>query len=268
MNENENAVNEKELPLAENVEQNAVESAESAAPQTTEQTPPKTYTDEEVNAIVGKRLARQEARIRKEYDRKYGDLEEVLRANSGKEDIGEITSDLRKVAERKGITIPEKPKYNERDIETLAHADAAEIIRGGFEEVVEETDRLAAIGVANMTARDKAMFRELAEYRQNAERANALSAIGVTEDVYNSAEFQEFAAQYRSDVPITKVYEQYQRTQPKKEIKPMGSMKSTAADSGVKDFYSVEEARKFSKDDLDKNPALYNAILKSMQKWK
>lgn len=263
MNENENLVAE----AAENVEQNAVEGAEGAAPQTTEQTPPKTYTDEEVNAIVGKRLARQEARIRKEYDRKYGDLEEVLRANSGKEDIGEITSDLRKVAERKGITIPERPKYNERDIETLAHADAAEIIRGGFEEVVEETDRLAAIGVANMTARDKAMFRELAEYRQNAERANALSAIGVTEDVYNSAEFQEFAAQYRSDIPITKVYEQYQKMQPKKDIKPMGSMKSSAVSNTVKDYYSYEEAMKFTDKDFDNNPALEAAVKASMPRW-
>lgn len=264
MNENENLVAE----AAENVEQNAEQSAESAAPQTTEQTPPKTYTDEEVNAIVGKRLARQEARIRKEYDRKYGDLEDVLKAGMGKEDMGEITSDLRKFyVERKGINIPEKPKYSERDNETLAKADADEIIRGGLEEVVEETDRLAAIGVANMTPREKAMFRVLAEHRQNAERANALAAIGVTEDVYNSAEFQEFAAQYRSDVPITKVYENYQKMQPKKEIKPMGSMKSTAADDGVKDYYSFEEAQKFTKADLDKNPALYNAIVKSMQKW-
>ena len=39
--------------------------------QTTEQTP-KMYSQEEVDAIVGKRLARKEARIRKEYDRKYG----------------------------------------------------------------------------------------------------------------------------------------------------------------------------------------------------
>jgi hypothetical protein len=253
MNEHENLVAE----AAENVEQ------------TTEQTPPKLFTQDEMNNAIGKAKARERAKITKQYDRKYGDLEEVLRANSGKEDIGEITSDLRKAAERRGITIPEKPKYNARDIETLAHADAAEIIRGGFEEVVEETDRLAAIGVANMTARDKAMFRELGEYRQNAERANALSAIGVTEDVYNSAEFQEFAAQYRSDIPITKVYEQYQRMQPKKEVRTMGSMKNTTAqDNGVKDYYSPEEARKFTRKELDENPALFDAINKSMAKWK
>ena len=51
--------------------ENFVEQTENVE-QTTEQTQPevKTYTQEEVDAIVGKRLARQEARIRKENDRK------------------------------------------------------------------------------------------------------------------------------------------------------------------------------------------------------
>ena len=258
MNELENLV---PAEGAENVEQ----PTEEAAAQ-----PPKTYTDDEVNAIVGKRLARQEARIRKEYDRKYGDLEDVLKAGMGKEDMGEITSDLRKFyVERKGITIPEKPKYSERDNETLAQADAAEVIRGGLEEVVEETDRLAAIGVANMTPREKAMFRVLAEHRRNAERAQELAAIGVPEDVYNSADFQELAGLFKENTPIKKIYDYYKSTQPKKDIKPMGSMKSTATDGGgVKDYYSPDEARKFTKKEFDDNPALYNAVLKSMQKWK
>lgn len=266
MNENENLVAE----AAENVEQNAENGAESAAPQTTEQTPPKLFTQDEMNNAIGKAKARERAKIIKQYDRKYGDLEDVLKAGMGKEDMGEITSDLRKFyVERKGITIPEKPKYSERDIETLAQADAAEIIRGGLEEVVEETDRLAAIGVANMTARDKAMFRVLAEHRKNAERAHELASIGVPEDVYNSAEFQEIAGLFKENTPIKKIYDYYKSTQPKKDIKPMGSMKSTATDDGgVKDYYSHEEAKKFTKKDLDNNPALYNAILKSMQKWK
>ena len=48
---------------------------------TTEETP-KTYTQEEVDAIVGKRVARTEAKLRKENDRKYGQLVEVLKAGS------------------------------------------------------------------------------------------------------------------------------------------------------------------------------------------
>jgi hypothetical protein len=49
----------------------------------------------------------------------------------------------------------------------------------------------------------------------------------------------------------------------------MGSMKSNnIKDTNIKDFYSVEEARKFSQEDYDKHPGLYEAVVKSMKKWK
>ena len=48
----------------------------------------------------------------------------------------------------------------------------------------------------------------------------------------------------------------------------MGSMKNNTADNNaVKDFYSYEEASKFTKKDFDKNPALHEAVKKSMPKW-
>ena len=49
----------------------------------------------------------------------------------------------------------------------------------------------------------------------------------------------------------------------------MGSMKQIGQpDNGVKDFYSFEEASKFTKADFDKNPSLYKAVCDSMVKWK
>lgn len=237
--------------------------------QTTEETPIKTYTQEEVDAIVGKAKARTKAKIEKDYQRKYGDLEGVLKAGTGKESVEEMTDAFAEFYKSKGIKIPEKPTYSAKDIEVLARAEAEEFIRGGYEDVVEETDRLADIGVANMTAREKAVFKVLAEHRQNAERSRELSDIGVTEDVFASKEFQDFASKFNTNTPIKEVYDLYQKTQPKKDIKPMGSMKNNpAADTGVKEFYSYEEAKKFTKADLDKNPALVAAIERSMQKWK
>ena len=256
MENNENFVAEQ---VAENVEQ------------TTEQTQPevKTYTQEEVDAIVGKRLARKEARIRKEYDRKYGELEEVLKAGTGKQNVEEMTDTFRGFYEQKGIKMPKKPSYTEKDIETLASADAAEIIRGGFEEVVEEADRLKELGVDRMTARDKAVFIALTNHIKDTETSRELAKLGVTEDVYNSKEFKDFQSMFRSDIPVSKVFEEYRKSQPKKQIQTMGSMKNTpVADSGVKEFYTVEEARKFTKADYDKNPALLAAVERSMQKWK
>ena len=48
----------------------------------------------------------------------------------------------------------------------------------------------------------------------------------------------------------------------------MGSMKSTETkDNGLKDFYSYEEAIKFTKKDFDNNPALFKKVQESMPKW-
>ena len=253
MENNENIVTEQ---VAETVEQIAEQ-------------PVKTFTQEEVDEMVGKRLARREAKIRKEYDRKYGQLEEVLRAGTGKENVEEMTDTFRQFYQKKGIQFPQKPAYSDSDIEVLANAEAAEIIRGGFEEVVEEVDRLASLGVENMTPREKKVFKALAEHRQNTERSKALSQMGVTQEEFESREFQDFARKFSSTTPITEVFDIYRKTLPKKEIKTMGSMKNTdSTDNGVKDFYTPEEARRFTKADFDKDPALFSAVQKSMLKWK
>ncbi len=255
MNENENLVTE----VAENTEQTAEQTQQE-----------KKYTQDDVDSIVGKAKARQEAKIRKEYDRKYGRLEEVLKAGTGKDGVDEIADTFEKFYESKGIKINKKPEYSAHDLETLARADADEFIRGGYEDVVDEVDRLTEIGAANMTAREKAMFRVLAEHRQNAERGRELSSIGVTEDVYNSKDFKDFQSKFNPNTSIKDIYDIYAKTQPKKQIQTMGSMKNSAnpPNNGVKDYYSPEEARQFTRKELDENPAIMAAIEKSMTKWK
>ena len=244
--------------VAENVEQ------------TTEETP-KTYTEAEFNAkldeVLGKKIARREAKIRKEYERKYGDLENVLRAGTGKNSVDEMTDTFTKFYESKGVKINKKPDYTDQDIETLATADANEFIGYGDEDAAEEFNRLEALG-AKMTARERATFKKLAEHLQSKQTSRELAEIGVTEEVYNSREFQDFAKKFAKETPIRDVYDIYTKTKPKKEIRTMGSMKNSASDDGtVKEFYSRDEALKFTKSDFDKNPALYNAVVASMQKW-
>ena len=248
------------------------ENAEGAAAEETveqvEKPVGRTYTDKEVNAIVGKKLARQEKKLRGEYEEKYRPLEEVITAGTGITDVGEMISTFRQHYESKGIKMPTKPSYTDKDIEVLASADAKEIIGYGFEEVVEETDRLASKGVANMSQREKALFKQLAAYRQNEEKGRELAKIGVTEDIYNSKEFRDFSAKFNPNTPVTEIYNLYQKMQPKKEVRTMGSMRNnTPQDNGVKDFYSYEEAMKFTKKDFDNNPELYKAVQKSMIKW-
>jgi hypothetical protein len=251
MENNENFVTEQ---VAENVEE------------TTEQTP-KMFTQDEVNEIVGKSKARERAKITKQYDREYGQLVEVLEAGTGKKGVGALKDAFTDFYGKKGM-LPQKPEYSERDLDTLAKADAEEIIRSGYEDVVEEVDRLADIGFDNMTAREKRLFKTLAEHRQNEERGRALSERGVTADVYNSTQFREFASKFSATTPITDIYDIYEKTQPKPNIKPMGSMRSNSTtDNGVKDFYTPEEARKFTAKELRENPALEQKIIESISKW-
>ena len=251
MNENENLVTEQ---VTGNVEV------------TTEETP-KTYTEAEFNAkldeVLGKKLARREAKIRKEYDRKYGNLEEVLKAGTGKESVEEITDTFSKFYEGKGITLPKKPTYSDKDIEVLARAEADDVIRAGFEDVVEEVERLVEIGAENMTAREKAYFKVLAEHRQKTERQNELAKIGVTDEEYNSREFQDFASMFNPKTPIAEIHSLYTKTKPKKDIKPMGSMKHTPSDGLVKDFYTQEDIERLSEDDL-MNPEVWKNVRRSM----
>ena len=248
----------------ENLVPNGTENVE----QSTEQIAEKTYTQSQLDEIVGKRLARNSTKIRKEYEKKYGDLENILRAGTGKESVEEMTDTFTKFYESKGIKLPEKPIYSDKDIEVLAKAEAADIINSGYEDVVEEVERLTELGFDNMTARDKAYFKVLAEHRQKTERQNELSKIGVTDEEYNSKEFQDFASKFNPNTPIADIFNIYNKTKPKKEIKPMGSMTNkTSEDGTVKDFYTRDEALQFTKADFDKNPALFKAVQESMLKW-
>ena len=181
----------------------------------------------------------------------------------GKDDIGEITNDLREFyGSKKGLTIPQKPSYSDQDIAVLANADAAEIIRGGFDEVVYEADRLKNIGYENMTARDKALFVALTNHIKEAETTRALTEIGVTEDVYNSQEYKDFAKMFNPNTPAREIYELYRMKQPKKEVRTMGSVKNTP-DTSVKDYYSPEEIAKLTEDDL-RDPKVWANVRRSM----
>lgn len=255
-------MNEVVTEVNENVEPTTEEVVEQV------ETPEKVYTESDVDEIVGKRLRRREAKIRKEYERKYGNLESVLKAGTGKETVEEMTDTFSEFYKSKGIEIPKEPTYSEKDISVLAKADAEDIIQSGYEEVVDEVDRLAEIGVANMSDREKAVFTKLAEYRKATEQGKELEKIGVTKDVYTSKEFTDFASKFSANTPVTEIYDIYNKMQPQKEIRTMGSMRAnTPQDKGVKEFYTRDEALKFTKKDFDNNPELFKAVERSMLKW-
>lgn len=265
MNGNEMVVVDEELETTENVEQ-TTEETEVIEP--SENKEEKLYTQAELEEKIRSNVARNTAKIHKEYERKYGDLENVLRAGTGQEKVEDITEGLRKYYESKGVTIPAQNNLSSRDVQILAQNDANIIIESGLDDVIDETNRLSSIGYDKMSAREKAMFGILAQHRKMAERNKELEHLGVTSDVYNSKEFTDFARKFDANTPVKEIYEIYNSTKPKKEISNIGSLKNPPAkDNAVKDFYTYEESLKFTKEDMDKNPELWKALQNSMAKW-
>lgn len=263
-----------EKPMTDQADLNAEETTEQTAEQPDSAPNPApeedklVFSKEEFDSIVGRKKARVEAKLRKEYEKKYGDLEDLLKAGTGKSDVGEITDTFRQFYKDKGIAIPQKPVYSDRDVELLSAAEADDIIRSGMDEVVDEVERLSGMDAAEMSKRDRAVFTRLAEYRKKVENERELKSIGVTEEVYGSDEFKSFTKKFRPDTPVKDIYDLFEKTRAKKDIKTMGSMKNEESkDDGVKEFYTREEALKFSRQEIESNPELVKAIEKSMLKW-
>lgn len=242
---------------------------------TTEEAP-KLYTEEDFNKkldeVLAKKIARKEAKLRKEYEEKYADdleLAYITKHGIGIEDTKEAKTQMRDFYSRKNIDIPKYERgYSQREEELLANAEVQDIISYGYDDIVEEVDRLANIGVENMTPREKLVFQKLAVERQNQEAIKELASIGVGKEALDDADFKEFSSKLNPNLSVKEKYEMYSKFKPKPKVEQIGSMKGvTTKDTGVKDFYSYEESLKFTKEDFDRNPKLFEAVEKSMLKW-
>ena len=276
MNNNEELVTNVTENVEEQTTEEIVEGGETEVVTDTTTETPKTYTEEELNAkvdeLLAKKIARKEAKIRKELEKEYQEYKElgtVVKAGLEVENVSDATKQFREFYTRKGKNIPSyEPTYNKYDMEAGAEREAKEIIDSGFDEVVEEVDRLANVGVDNMTPREKLIFTKLAEYRKSEQDRKDLAKIGVNESALQDSEFIEFAKNLNPSMSTKDKYEMYTKYKPKPKVETMGSMKNnTSKDSGVKDFYTRDEAMKFTKKDFDKNPALFKAVENSMLKW-
>lgn len=256
--------NNEELVLStENVEEQTTE-------EIVEQSTPveEMFTKAQVDEMIAKKLARKEAKIRKEYDNKLSRAENVLKAGLNVNSFDEGVEQLESFYTNKGINIPQMQNYSDRDNEILANAEANEIIDGGYDEIVEEVDRLATIGIDNMSAKDRIIFTKLAEERTKQEALKDLASIGVTKEALEDKDFISFASKLNPSMSMKDKYEMYTEYRPKPKVEPIGSMKGNGQkESGVKEFYTREEALQFTREDLERDPKLFEAIEKSMQKW-
>lgn len=286
---NEEKINVQEEPVTEvteNTEAQTVEENEEGIALTdtstneVEKKEVKNYTEEDLEKLVNERIdemlprkiEREKRKIEKDYKKKlakYEETESILSAGLGKTDIDEINNDMRNFYKDQGIDIPAytQPKYSDEDEKSLGELDANKIIDLGFEDMQDEANRLAELG-SNMTVREKAMFNKLASELTIQKNRKELARIGVKSDVLDDKNFKEFSRQFNSDVPIQNVYEMYTKLNEKpKNYDQIGSMKSTKTTSEVKEYYSPEEASKFTRKDYDRNPKLLEAVERSMTLW-
>lgn len=282
---------EETLEESENTgEQPAEENAEGDGDAAEEEKKPKTYTDEELEALVNERaeaiankrvdeilpskIERSRAKIRKEYDEEYAaykEAGEILKVGMKATDVKDAVSRSREYYQSKGIEVPEqsvKSNYSEADLKVLADYEAEQIMKYGFDEVVEEVERLTKKGVSNMTAKEKRVFTKLATHRSKEEERRELLSMGIKEEVVDSSDFKEFASNFKQGTPMKTVYELYEKTQEKEEppIEKMGSM-TNKGKKEEKDFFTPEEVDKLTDKDFD-DPKIMEKVRKSMLRWK
>ena len=237
---------------------------EQKTEQETSEETAKLYTQQELDDIVERRLARERAKLHKKYE-KQAALADVVKAGTGT-DYAEAEQKMREYYQSKGIDIPSKSTYSDNDTKILAEAEAKVIINAGYDEVVAELEDLRNLGVDKMDARQKEKFKILATHQKQEARVKELASIGVPELVYESKEFKDFAAQFNDDTPMKTVYELYIKTSSTKpQPEKLGSMKNTHP-QGDMDIYTPEEVDKLTAKDYD-NPKIMEKVRRSMIAW-
>lgn len=273
--------------VTENTEAQSVEENEEGieltdtASNEEEKTEVKTYTEEDfekavndrINDILPKKIEREKRKMEKQYSdklSKYEEAESILTAGMGTKDIVESNQRMREFYKEQGIDIPaySKPKYSEEDEKILGQAEASKIIDLGYEEMKEEANRLASIGLDKMTSREKVIFNTIASELTYQKNKKELIKLGVKEDILNDSEFKEFAGQFTPKTPITTVYEMYSVThQSKPKAEKIGSMKNLNQSGEDKEFYTPEDVNSLSPEDWEK-PGVWERVMASQRKWK
>lgn len=264
-NETENVDTQTTEEIGEGIEltdttEEVGEDKETTEPEEKEEV--RTFTQEEVDEIVKRRLARKERDYQKELS-KYKSTEEVLKTGLGATDITDAEDKLREFWSEQGIRLPDrvKPGLTDNEIKILAKAEANEIIESG--EAEEEANKLASKGYDNLGIKEKEIFNTLAEHLTHEKKVNELKSIGVKADLLDSKEFKDFASKFNSNTSIKDVYELYSKTHKQgKNIEKIGSMATQTPDK-TKTVYTDEEIAKLTLDDLDK-PGVWDAVRNSM----
>lgn len=228
----------------------------------------KTFTQEEVNQMIDKRIKRERSKLDRKYKdelSKYEELAYLTKQGLDTDDFDEALDKTRQFyADKKGIKY--SPKSDNKDEEILANAYAREILEDceSVEDIEDAIQNISNKGT-RLTERDAIIIKDLDKEAKRMKKIAQLSELGVTEDVYNSDSFKQFESKFNENTPISDIYELYNTTQKQaeKQFKNPGSMKSVPS-AEKKDFISEKEYDKMTEKEIEENMEL---IRNSMSKW-
>lgn len=242
----------------------------------------KTYTQEEVNELRNQMSKEYQEQFDEKFNKRWGremakldrnnakanELIDLLKTQTGKSNIDEL---LDLSYEQYEVERP----VSSKDEEILGRNDAKELLDSEDLEYIEsELNRLASI--KNRNPRQQATFMELGGYltkkQKETKRKSEIQESGIDESILNDEGFKSFASKFRDDVSIKDIYETYSKVNGDSKKEPpfsAGSLRDTKQEnkSELKDFYTPEEARKFTRKDFKKNPELLKRIEESTKYW-
>ena len=243
----------------------------------------KLYTREEMQAEIDRNIQGRLARVERDNAKKIQEYEELvstLRAGMGKSDgnVQELNTDLKKFYKEQGIEIPETVSrgLSEREEKILAKAEAEEIINGGEDYINQIANEIYNIPAEKRTIRQKAIFESLGKHMMQEKAKAQLKEKGVDGVILQDNSFKEFASKFTAQTSIADIYDMYQKINAKEVVETpkrerpasTGSTRTVAKTNTVKEYYTEEEASKFTQRELMDNPELLKAVEDSMAKWK
>lgn len=186
--------------------------------------PVKTFTQEELDEIIEKRLRREREKVEKNYK----PLVNTLKAGGfNSDDPFELENIIRKSYEEQGIEIPiNENRLSEKEQKALAKVNAEEIIELG-ESVMRER-------FIELYSKEKRSTREEEEMfligRENSSRMakKDLLELGADPDkVLNDKNFMSFASKMAPNVSVKEIYQLYKRIngEQSKTVPSAGSVK-------------------------------------------
>lgn len=244
------------------------ETEEQEAPQ--EDAQPPLYTQEQLQEQLDRLAVRERERGKRQAEQQYGPYMQLANlvgqaAGIDASDPNQLTETLRKMFEENGVEIKDEPPgaLPQKEQTILGEADAREDIALGIDYVLERLNRYEQAPPQDF--REIKRAQELAGFASQFFAAQALEKQGVkAQEVLNDKNFQQFAARYRDDVPITDIYADYKKMngeQPKPP-KSTGSIKGQGRTDET--YFTLEQAKAMSRKEIAKH---YDAVERSRRNW-